>query len=245
MSIAQETFEGFLKCPTKSYLYSVRAGGIQSESGDWQRQQKKEFKQTGWRRFRSTLRTGEWYEGTLPLQALQLRSYCLILDYKVLAHELHTRLHALELNPPVRHSYIPICFVPSEKLATSDKLLFAFDALALSRTFGKKPRLGKIIHGRQYVTVTVPLTGLLPKARSVLDRIADQRAEATPPPGPEQALCRMPQQYIVVVAISVDCEGGDFSSLVNIQSPGHREPTATAPVLDSTNHRYRDWGTNP
>ena len=100
----------------------------------------------------------------------------------MLAHELHTRLHALELNPPVRHSYIPICFVPSEKLATSDKLLFAFDALALSRTFGKKPRLGKIIHGRQYVTVTVPLTGLLPKARSVLDRIADQRAEATPPP---------------------------------------------------------------
>ena len=34
----------------------------------------------------------------------------------------------------------------------------------------------------QYVTVTVPLTGLLAKARSVLDSIAAQRANATPPP---------------------------------------------------------------
>jgi hypothetical protein len=152
MSIAQEIFEAFLQCPTKSYLYSVRrAAGIQSESWEWQRHRQEEFKQKGWRKLRSALRTEEWYEGTLPLQALEQRSYRLILDYKVVAPKLHARLHALELNPPVHHSYIPIRFVPSEKLATSDKLLLAFDALALSRTSGKKPRLGKIIHGLRLV----------------------------------------------------------------------------------------------
>jgi hypothetical protein len=92
MSIAQEIFEAFLKCPTKAYLYSARAVGIQSESREWQRHQQEEFKQTGWRRLRSSLRTGEWYEGTLPLQALEQRSYRLILDYKVVAPELHARL---------------------------------------------------------------------------------------------------------------------------------------------------------
>jgi len=181
MSIAQEIFEAFLKCPTKAYLYSARAVGIQSESREWQRHQQEEFKQTGWRRLRSSLRTGEWYEGTLPLQALEQRSYRLILDYKVVAPELHTRLHALELNPPVHQTYIPIRFVPSERLATSEKLLLAFDALALSRTSGKRPLLGKIIHGRQFVTVKVPLAGLVARARSVVDNIAAQSANATPP----------------------------------------------------------------
>jgi predicted RecB family nuclease len=182
MSITQEIFEAFLKCPTKSYLYSECAVGIQSESREWQRHQREEFKQTGWRRLRSALRTDQWYEGTLPLQAIEQRRYRFILDYKVAVPEVQTRLHALELTPPVHHTYIPIRFVPSEKLATSDKLLLAFDALALSRASGKTSRLGKIIHGRRYVPVTVPLTGLLGKARSVLDSIAAQRANATPPP---------------------------------------------------------------
>jgi predicted RecB family nuclease len=182
MSITQEIFEAFLKCPTKSYLYSEGAVGIQSRFREWSRHQQEEFKQTGWRRLRSALRTDEWYEGTLPLKTLEQRRYRLILDCEVGLPEVHTRLHALELTPPVHHTYIPIRFVPSEKLATTDKLLLAFDALALSRIAGKTPRVGKIIHGRQYATVTVPLAGLLGKARSVLDRIAAQRAKETPPP---------------------------------------------------------------
>jgi hypothetical protein len=71
MSIAQEIFEAFLKCPTKAYLYSARTVGVQSESCEWQWRQQEEFKQTGWKKLRSALRTGEWYEGTLPLQALE------------------------------------------------------------------------------------------------------------------------------------------------------------------------------
>jgi hypothetical protein len=161
MSITQEIFEAFLKCPTMSYLYSEGAVGIQSGFPEWKRHQQEEFKQLGWRRLRSAFRTDEWYEGTLPLKALEQRRYRLILGYEVILPEVHTRLHALELTPPVQHPYIPIRFVPSEKLATTDKLLLAFDALALSRTSGKTPHLGKIIDGRQYATVTVPLTGLL------------------------------------------------------------------------------------
>ena len=133
MSITQEIFEAFLKCPTKSYLYSEGAVGIQSGFPEWKRHQQEEFKQLAWRRLRSAFRTDEWYEGTLPLKALEQRRYRLILGYEVILPEVHTRLHALELTPPVHHPYIPIRFVPSEKLATSDKLLLAFDALALSR----------------------------------------------------------------------------------------------------------------
>jgi hypothetical protein len=35
--ITQEIFEAFLKCPTKSRLYSDGAHGIESEFGKWQR----------------------------------------------------------------------------------------------------------------------------------------------------------------------------------------------------------------
>jgi predicted RecB family nuclease len=77
---------------------------------------------------------------------------------------------------------LPIRFIPDEKLTTADKLLLAFDAFALTLTFGKAPYKGKIIHGSQYSNTAVPLTKLLDPVRSLVKRIATQQSEATPPP---------------------------------------------------------------
>jgi predicted RecB family nuclease len=78
--------------------------------------------------------------------------------------------------------YIPIRFVPSEKLSMNDKLLLAFDAVAFSQPYGKTPRAGRILHGRNHIIATVPLPALLGKIQRVLRAINDQQTNATPPP---------------------------------------------------------------
>jgi len=183
MLITQETFEAFLKCETKSHLYFQRAVGVHSEFSEWQRNVRHTFKETGWERLRSTVREDQCYVGTPALQALEDRCYRFIIDYTVALPEIHSRLHALELiRSASDHFYIPLRFVPSEKISIYDRLLLAFDAFALSQTCGKTPHVGRIIHGCRYATVTVPLARLVEKVRLVLGNIAAQQANTTAPP---------------------------------------------------------------
>src|ERR1035438_2599559 len=82
-----------------------------------------------------------------------------------------------------RGAYVPVRFLPPERISTADKLLLAFDAFVLSQACDfTPPHLGKLIHGRQYVTTTVPLNPLYAKVQSVFAAIAAQHASATPPP---------------------------------------------------------------
>jgi hypothetical protein len=65
--------------------------------------------------------------------------------------------------------------VPSEKVTQHDKLLVAFDALALSMASHKMPPFGKIAHGSKQKSVKVQLSGLMKTVRSAVERIAAQR----------------------------------------------------------------------
>ena len=93
---------------------------------------------------RSSLQASEWCIGAPPAEQLNQRGYRLIFDYPVADPEIQARLHGLELHRSEalveRHSSIPIRFVANEKLAPSDRLMLAFDALAFSRATGKLPR---------------------------------------------------------------------------------------------------------
>jgi hypothetical protein len=63
-----------------------------------------------------------------------------------------------------RSAYIPTRFVSAERNASVDKLLLAFDASVFSQAYGvARPRVGKLIHGREHATTTVPLAPLYPK----------------------------------------------------------------------------------
>jgi len=185
MPITEETFEAFLKCETKSHLYFKCVVGVHSNFSKWQKHLREKFKQTGWERLRSAVRGDQCYVGTPALQMLKDNRYCLIIDYTAALPVIHARLHALQLIRTARDTlcpYIPIRFVPSEKLTISDRLLLAFDALALSQTCGMTPRVGRIIHGCQYAPLTISLAGLIDKAQAVLGRITAQQAASTPPP---------------------------------------------------------------
>ena len=143
MSITQEIFDAFLKCPTKSHLYSEGAIGTQPEFGEWQRHVQEEFKEAAWARLRSSVRTNEWYMGTPPIEQLEQRRYRLISDYVVAEPNIRARLHGLELDRSKIGAadcpYIPIRFVPSEssRHATSFSLR---STLLLSRKYAARHR---------------------------------------------------------------------------------------------------------
>jgi predicted RecB family nuclease len=185
MLITEKTFEAFLKCATKSYLYFHDVVGVPSEFSQSQDYLREDYKQRCREQLCSAVRDGHWHDGMPDPQSLADRRYRLIFDYAVTLPEIHARLDALEgiriasngRNCP----YIPIRFVPSEKLSTCDKLLLAFDAFAFSQVCGKTPQVGRIIHGCQYTMLTVPLAALLHRVRLVLRSIADQQAKSTTP----------------------------------------------------------------
>jgi predicted RecB family nuclease len=185
MTITQEVFEAFLNCPTKSYLRAKKAAGVPSEVTQWRQSQRQDFRESCWERLRSDTRGEGVFVGTPPLPDLESARYCVILGYVVDLLGIHCLLDGLErdraVTCPKQSSYIPVRFVPNEKLAPSDKLLVAFDAFAFSQATGKTPHLAKIIHGGHLRTVTISLDGLYDKVRSILGSINARQAPAPPP----------------------------------------------------------------
>lgn len=186
MTITEKTFAAFLKCTTKCHLAAHNVVGASTEFSQSQEHLRENFKQIARDRLCRAVGDGQWYAGTPDLRCLEDHRYRLIVDYVVALPDIQARLDGLEGIRAASRSldcpYIPIRFVPSEKVSTHDKVLLAFEAFAFSQICGKTPRIGRIIHGRQYTTLTVQLAGLLDKVRLVLGNIATQQVTTTAPP---------------------------------------------------------------
>jgi len=96
-----------------------------------------------------------------------------------------SRLHAVErLRSEGRGKpaqFIPVRFVFTNKLGKDDKLLLAFDALALSKLLGREVSLGKIIHGDEHSTLKVKTSALAGEERKRLEKIAALLSSPAPP----------------------------------------------------------------
>src|SRR5437870_1912978 len=186
MLITDEIFQAFLQCETKSHLKLSGAVGDQREFPDWERNLVEDYKRKCHRQLRADFREAECLVGVAFPQALENSLCRLVMDCRVRAPEIQSHLHALErLASPgqTNHSpYMPIRCVPREKITKQDKLLLAFDALALWTVSGQAPLFGKIIHGSEQATAKVDVAGLMDMAKTVVGKIAAQQARHTPPP---------------------------------------------------------------
>ena len=77
--------------------------------------------------------------------------------------------------------FIPIRFVWANKVGRHDKLLLAFDALALSKMLGRDVPAGKIIHGDDHAVLKVKTSGLMSEVRTLVDKIATLLSSHLPP----------------------------------------------------------------
>src|SRR5947209_1505244 len=185
MLITDEVFRAFLECETKAYLNFIGLDCAPPEDTNWQRHFGEEFKRKCFDHLRASFRAEQCLVGVLPGKEEE-NKYRLVLDCPVQAQGLQSNLHALErLGSPgktTQHHYVPIRFIPTEKVTKHDRLLLAFDALVLSKASGKMPPSGKIIHGGELKTIRVRVAELMKTTSSLVRRIAAQQAHAAPPP---------------------------------------------------------------
>lgn len=183
--IEGEVFARFLRCELEADLYSRGVVGTDREFENWQRQRLDKYKEAASVALRSAHRDCQVHVGTPTLSSIKSKRWPLILDCTLESSQVRVRLDAVELAQTASAtgspSYYPIRFVPSEKVASSDKILVAFDALALSRITGIVPSIGRIIYGSRFATTVVPLAKLIREVRATITKIADLRSRPEPP----------------------------------------------------------------
>ena len=171
-AITDAIFAAFLQSETKAYLFREGATDTRSDVDPWQLRLARTFKDSATEWLRSSVSDNECFVGMPPARILKQGLYRIILDPLMETSELHSHPDALWLMRSDLETsgalYSPVRFIRHEKLSTIDKLMLAFDAIVLACVTGSIPRSGKLIHGSQFTTVTVPLANW--KAHSHLSR---------------------------------------------------------------------------
>ncbi len=185
MPVTDATFEAFLHCDTKAYLLHESIDS-QSKFGVWEKGLTQQFQQRVLEWLRSSFGDDEVYVGTPSQRMLEQGSHRIVLRPLIKSSDLRAEPDALWRMPAVSGAtsfrYIPVRFVRNEKVSRFDKLMLAFDALALNRCSSNPYGSGKLICGSQYNIVTVPLAKLLETVRhSVIQAIKQQKSRVPPP----------------------------------------------------------------
>jgi len=168
--ITAEIFDAFLKCESKAYFKSSGQIEEPDELVNWQREVRQEFRRSCQSRYRAVITDA--FDAPQPsfLDELKSGKHHILLDCRLEAGRLQSRIDAVEnvtrLSRMRYRGYIPIRFVPNEKLSRHDKLLLAFDAYTLSLALNTTPTIGKIMHGKDQRTVTLNDEGVI-RAESI------------------------------------------------------------------------------
>jgi predicted RecB family nuclease len=185
MLINEELFAAFVDCKTKSFLKLTETDADRSEFLEWQRRILDDYKQKCSLRLQERCNaSGDCYLGSPSLEDLKGNQYRFVINCVMQVEHLQSSFHALarlDSDPRKLKPYIPIRFVPSEKIAKRDKLLLAFDALVISIASGEMPPFGRIIHGNDQRNVRIGLSELMKSARAIVRDIKDQASTQAPP----------------------------------------------------------------
>lgn len=177
MSITHDVFQAFLKCETKAHLKFSGSAATECELKDWQNRVDEEYRQQYFIACRTHSNKSSYrIEESFP-QDFEDPNTRVIFDCLVQADEMFSHIHAIERMPSsgneTPYPYLPIRCVSAEKITTHERLLLAFDALVLSKYFGKLPTFGKIIHGNKLKVSKVTFSAsLMESVQTVLAKIA-------------------------------------------------------------------------
>ena len=175
-TVTSRLFEAYLKCPTKCFLWSRGETGTSNTYADWAQAQTISYRSEGIRRLKDGVESNECITGPLDRKELKSAKWCLAVYSKAGAENLESAIDAVErapLDTPGKPAqFVPIRFIFTNKLHRHEKLLLAFDGLALSEALGREVDLGKIIHGDAFVTLRVKTSALESEVRKTTAKIA-------------------------------------------------------------------------
>jgi predicted RecB family nuclease len=188
MKITSDLFQAFLKCPTKCWLRAPGESGSGNAYAEWVKSQTGSYVATQTAGLVSespkdesavsptleNFKGGEWRLAIGTVIRAELNSYTL-----------ESKVHAIERIPPEGRGrpakFVPMRFIFTNKLGRDDKLLLAFDALALSETTGREISISKIIRGDDRATVKVKTPALAAVVQKHVEKIATLLSCPTPP----------------------------------------------------------------
>jgi predicted RecB family nuclease len=95
------------------------------------------------------------------------------------------RLNAIEKISPGRRgkssTFIPIRFFAFNNISSSERMLLALDALALTEMLGRPVKFGKIIHGDEHSTIKINTTKIMSQVRHYSESISTLLSQEDPP----------------------------------------------------------------
>lgn len=182
--ITSRSFEAYLACPTKCYLQSIGEVATGNDFTIWDETQRESYRFAGIQRLQ-TDHPQKLAVGLHDLWHWKHASWHFALEQIIRSQNLEAHIHAVQRIPPegMKQScqVVPIRFVFSNKLSRSDKLMVAFDALALSKGLSVKIGLAKIIHGDSWSTFTLKANTLSRVVNKTIGQVAALLSASSPP----------------------------------------------------------------
>src|SRR5215510_10858875 len=182
MIVSSPIFEAFLERPTKCWLRSRAEPATGNAYGEWARAHRDGYYDDGLKRL---LVMVPERDRSLVASITKDATWRLATDVRLRTNRFESRLQAVERmlpkerNKPIQ--FIPYRFEFHNKVAKSDKLSLAFDALVLSEVLQLDVSLGKIMHGDNHALLKVKLPSLTNEVQKQIKDIAALLARNSPP----------------------------------------------------------------
>src|SRR5262245_2667328 len=183
-SVTARLFEAYLACPTKCYLQSIGEVAATNDFAIWNETRSETYLHKGVQRLTTDRDSELAPEPPEPGHWKNVRWH-FALNLIARAENMEASLQVVQRIPPEgtnkTSQFVPIRFVPANKLSRSDKLMAGFDALVLSKASGVKVDVAKIIYGDTGAVFKVKANSLSRIVHNTVDKVGAFLSATAPP----------------------------------------------------------------
>ena len=187
MTITNELFEAFLRCPTKCFLRAEGAFPSGNVYAEWVRREADLYRVGAARNLMARLSplTPGPLKGLLNRSDFDSAIWRCAVDSTVQSQNLQSQIHVIERiplkAPELSSQFVPIRFVRTNRPNNVDNLMLGFDALVLSQTTGHRVDFGRIIHGDEQTSLRIKTSIVSERARETTEKINKILQMGSPP----------------------------------------------------------------
>jgi predicted RecB family nuclease len=185
-AITAAVFSAFVKCPTKAHLVATDEHAPGTFFAEIEASISSMYKASAQR----YLPVGAGAAEFIDFEQLHRSHHCETVTHYVdcdtavydLAPPSHRPKGPKSQKPLLSGAFVPVLFLPSDKLGSSDSLLVCFGALALSQATGQVADAGMLIYGDSHRRRTVRIREHVARVRQVIAAIGETCRDRKPPP---------------------------------------------------------------
>lgn len=184
--ITNDTFLSFLHCPRKAHLKTYGSLGEPVDIERIQLELERLYRQQALEEFLRSAPPCEVIRNPPSLEAALRERPRWIVNGTATGENVSSEIHCLERVEGAGRrgtpTYTPVLFIRNNKIGRLDKLLLAFNVLALTSVQGGQPTAGKIVHGDERKALRVKFEPLMHHVRQLVEQISIVQGEGRAPP---------------------------------------------------------------